>query len=273
MQDKIVPGVIAVIAIIALIFVVRFVIAPEEQPAAITDAPVAPQPSAVQRPEPQPPTTEPDTTAAINTPPAVPLPEEPSLVPPPLELENSDPQILLAVADFAPELGQWLLPDEQIRKWVLTVDLMADGKLPKRYRPVDYPMDKFAVEQQGTDTVAAEGNYARMNAIVGTLSTIDPKRLAGYYREWLPLLEKAYREQGKPDTFDQRFRQTISQILGAEQLSDEPALKRPSVLYRYADETLEEASDVDKLLWRMGHENSEQLQNFLRELRYELDNS
>lgn len=82
------------------------------------------------------------------------------------------------------------------------------------------------------------------------------------YREWLPILEKAYSEQGKPDTFDQRARQTISQVLGAEQLSDTPALTRPSVLYRYADETLEQASDVDKLLWRMGPENSAQLQDF-----------
>lgn len=205
--------------------------------------------------------------------PEPPPPEEtlPPVVEPPPELENSDTLVLEAVTDFAPTLSKWLIPDEQVRKWVLTIDLMADGKLPKRYRPVDYPMDKFKVNVQDEEKLASEDNYARMDKMVDTLTTIDPKLLARYYKEWLPLLETAYREQGKPGTFDQRFKQSISQLLATEALSEQPELIQPSVLYRYKDKARENASDIEKLVWRIGPDNTEKLQVFLRELRYHID--
>ena len=64
-----------------------------------------------------------------------PFVDEAPLVAPPVSLEGSDVQVKEAVLDFAPAMASWLLPDQQIRKWVLLVDLMAEGKLPRRYRP------------------------------------------------------------------------------------------------------------------------------------------
>ena len=188
----------------------------------------------------------------------------------PAALENSDPQVLLAVADFSPLLAQWLLPEEQLRKWVLAVDKVANGKLPKRYRPIDYPMSKFAIENGADEAVLSDKNYPRMNDLIAATITIDPQLLARYYQNWLPILEKAYDEQGRSDSFDQRFLQAISQILAASPLTEEPMLVRPSVLYRYADSDQENASDVEKLLWRMGPDNAEKVQNFLREFRNQL---
>ncbi|MEE8056487.1 MAG: DUF3014 domain-containing protein [Pseudomonadales bacterium] len=270
MQDKIIPAVITVMAIIALIFIVKYIIVPAPSSKILEEsAPL--QTTQIVRETPSPESAEPEHSA-----PPKPLPiaekplNEPAILPPPPSLEDSDTQVLLAVADFAPALIQWLIPEQQIRKWVLAIDLMADGKLPKRYRPVDYPMDKFVVEQQGLDTVAAADNHPRMNAIISTLTSIKPSQLVQYYRQWSPLLEKAYREQGKPDTFNQRLQQAINHVLAAKPLSDNPALTRPSVLYRYRDESFELATDIDKLLWRMGPENSARLQNFLRELHFQL---
>lgn len=217
----------------------------------------------VTEPDPEPVSIEPE----IVEPPA----PEIIVVAPPVSVDNSDSQVHLALADFAPKLSTWLLPDEQIRKWVLTIDLMADGKLPKRYRPVDYPMPQFATAKENSDTVLSENNYARMNEIINTITAIDPELLARYYQEWLPTLEQAFREQGKSSTFDQRFKQTMSQVLAANNLQEEPTLIRPKVLYQYEDKRLEAASDIDKLLWRMGPENSEKLQAFLREFRAQLD--
>ena len=147
---------------------------------------------------------------------------------------------------------------------------MADGKLPKRYRPIDYPMAKFKTEASGIDEVTAEENYQRMTLLINTVTSIEASTLARYYQEWLPLLEKAYREQGKPDTFNQRFMQTISQVLAVNNLEQQPALIRPSVLYQFENPEYEDATDVEKLLWRMGPDNAEELQGFLRELRYQL---
>ncbi|MGK0500182.1 MAG: hypothetical protein ACJAYG_001829 [Oceanicoccus sp.] len=194
-----------------------------------------------------------------------------NIVSPPAELQDSDSQVLLAVAGLAPELSTWLLPDEQIRKWVLAIDLVADGNLPKRYRPLDYPMDKFSTDSSGAGDVADQKNFARMDVLINTLAAIDSKTLADYYQSWLPILEKAYREQGKPGNFDQRLRQAISQVLAASPADQQQPLIRPSVLYKYEDDVLESASDVEKILWRTGANNTEKLQNLMREFRMELN--
>lgn len=205
------------------------------------------------------------------------LPAEPEQPPPPpiteapYALENSDSTVLLAAAQLSSTVGQWLLPEQQIRKWVLTTDLIADGKLPRRYRPVDYPIGKFATEKDGENIVASDANFDRATQLINTVASIDTQLLARYYNEWSPLLEKAYREQGKPGTFDQRLQQTISQIMAVGPPPEKAVLERTSVLYTYKDEKLEQASDIEKLLWRMGPENSEKLQSFLRDLRNQLD--
>ena len=206
-----------------------------------------------------------------DTPAAVPGVDAPAL------LDDSDASVLQAVGEFGPALSKWLLPEQQIRKWVLAVDLVADGKLPKRYRPIDYPMPAFKASGTAANRTADPANYQRFSALVNSLSAIDTALLARYYREWLPLLERAYQEQGKADTFNDRLRQAIGQVLSASPLPTDPeslasqTLEQPSVLYRYEDPRLESASEIEKLLWRMGEDNSTTLQMFLRDLRYQLD--
>lgn len=271
MQLKIVPAISVAVIVIAVIFVTIFLFAPE--PPSPFVAPSTKVETTQLSPEPIVSTPMHATSSAEPTPipSAEPATPEAAIVAAPLALEESDAQVLLAAADFAPKLAQWLIPEQQIRKWILAIDLMADGKLPMRYRPLDYPMAAFAISPQEGDTIASENNYRRMTGIISVISSIDARQLARYYRQWSPILEKAYREQGKPDKFDQRLRQAISQVLASDALSGNPPLARPSVLYRYADESLEDASDIDKLLWRMGTDNSLELQQFIRELRYQLD--
>jgi len=275
-------GIIAVI-IIALIIIIAWTQGPQQSaqdtpvtlPAAIVE-PVAPPPIPVPVAEIAPPVAE------IEQPlPALPaLPAEIVLAaPPPTTLQHSDSQVLLAVADFAPQLAQWLLPSDQLRKWVLTVDLMADGKLPSRYRPINYPLSPFQVERQNAQPVTpgqasgqpATANYSRLQGIIDVVLATEPTTLAEYYRQWLPLLEQAYRELGKKDSFDARFRRALDKALAAQPLAKRPSLIRPSVLYQYADKSLEDANDIEKLLWRMGADNGTKIQGFLRELRTRMD--
>lgn len=203
--------------------------------------------------------------------PEAPAPEPSRVeIPPPADLADSDSAVQSALKLLAPDLSQWFIPDEQIRKWVLTVDLVADGKLPKRYRPIDYPMDKFAVEKQGDTLVAADANYDRLTPLLDKVTAIDTALLAEYYVDWEPLLEKAWREQGKPGTFRDRLLTALSQILAVNPREEKAALERPSVFYRYKDNDLEDASDIEKLGWRMGEDNLLNLQAFARDLRQQI---
>jgi hypothetical protein len=249
--------------------------------------PSSPEPKNTPTPEPQ--------TVSRQPEPLIPAPasEEPTLptaaeiieqapepLPPiveaPQALDNSDSVVLSAIMDINPTLAQWFIPNEQIRKWILTIDLIADGKLPRRYRPVDYPVEKFIITQNDNEhladeTLMSEDNYARMQLLIDNIISIEPAKLARYYQQWLPILETAYQELGKKDQLDQRINLAISQILLAEPLTEQPQLERPSVLYRFTDESLESANDVEKILWRMGPQNSENIQGFLRELRFHLE--
>ncbi|ARN72761.1 DUF3014 domain-containing protein [Oceanicoccus sagamiensis] len=272
MTNKTMPGMILGTMAVVIIAAVIFVYNTNQDNTAIEVVPVTKAPVVREpvKPTPQPlPDPSPVAPPEVLTPTEA-APELPAIVNAPITLDNSDASVLMAARDLTPTLTKWLLPKEQIRKWVLAVDLMADGKLPKRYRPVDYPMAKFKTQASGLDEVTSDENYQRMNAMIETVTSIDQATLVRYYQEWLPLLEKAYREQGKPDTFNQRFLQTISQVLAVSPLEQQPALTRPSVLYQFESQEYESATDVEKLLWRMGPDNAEALQAFLRELRYQL---
>ena len=116
----------------------------------------------------------------------------------------------------------------------------------------------------------APSNYNRAKPLLDAVMAIPPEKLADYYYNWLPLLEKAYRELGKKDSFDTRFKQAIDKVLAVKNLPAEPELKLPSVMYQYQDKSLEEASDLDKLMWRLGFENTSKIQQYLRDLKSRL---
>jgi PHD/YefM family antitoxin component YafN of YafNO toxin-antitoxin module len=93
---------------------------------------------------------------------------------------------------------------------------------------------------------------------------------AAYYRAWKPLLEKAYRELGGKGTFQQRLHAALDRVEAVHSLTAQPELVQPVVYYKYADPTLESASDVEKLMWRLGPRNTQKVQDYLHRLEPEL---
>ena len=234
--------------------------APTPQTITTPEPVVAPQPIERYAPEPEE-WAEPD---PVQEP--IAEPESP-LLPPPTDLENSDPQVHSLVKILAPEFTQWLLPQQQIRKWVATVDMMAEGRYPRKYPAIDFPLGKFTVEKQGDSVQQAESNFKRADLLVGALTKIDPQQLANYYQQWQPILDKAYKEQGKRDQFTDRLDAAIETIIALEPLPENAELKQPHVFYTYADPALEQRSDLEKLVWRLGPENQKALQAYLKELK------
>jgi len=203
--------------------------------------------------------------------PTITTPSQKPIVAAPATIESSDAQVKLAVADLAPAMAAWLVPDQQLRKWVLAIDIMADGDVPKSYRPLAYPLARFEPEVRGLEPdqqfLLKVESYKRSDLLVNAVVAIDVDHLAHYYQAWSPLLEKAYQEQGKKGTFNQRLRAALQHVIDVKPLTAPPMLKkRGGVIYLYADDKLEAASDVEKMLWRMGPENSLKIQDYLRQL-------
>ncbi|CAH0992788.1 hypothetical protein SIN8267_02925 [Sinobacterium norvegicum] len=193
-------------------------------------------------------------------------PALPPITPPPVALDNSDVTVLEAVADLSPSLGKWLIPQEQLRKWVLAIDNIANDSLPGKYSPVSYHMDGFAVSGDAdTGFQMSEANFNRADKLINAVTAMDPQTVARYYQSWLPMLEEAYRELGKPGTFADSFDRASERLMAVQGLQQPAELDRPVVFYTYDDKTLEDSGDIDKLMWRLGDYNREKVQAFLIE--------
>jgi hypothetical protein len=171
---------------------------------------------------------------------------------------------------MAARFSQWLTPEEQVRKWVMLVDQMADGKLPAKDRPLAYPMPAFAIRFENEKKLLDPSNYTRADALIDAFTAMPVQSLAAYYHAWKPLLEKAYRELGGKGTFEQRLHTALDRVEAVHSLTVQPELVQPVVYYKYTDETLESATDVEKLMWRLGPTNTRKVQDYLQKLEQEL---
>lgn len=268
-----------VVGILAVIVYLLMKPSPQEQPAPQPQTEESAQEVAVQPPEEpltgeikredQPP-ADPEPVPEVS--PAASAPVEPiaDIVQPPEAIDGSDTIVRKALLELSPTLAQWLVPEEQVRKWVLAVDKLAKGELVKRYRPLEYKMDKFKVKTYGDMSVLDDANYARYQPLIETLTALDPDVLAAYYQAWKPLLEQAYSQQGESGTFEDRLLIAIDKLLAVEPLPEKGLLIRPHVFYVYQDEALEKESDIEKMCWRMGEENTRALQQVAQEFRQKI---
>ncbi|MBQ0761209.1 MAG: hypothetical protein ACJAU3_000103 [Zhongshania sp.] len=185
---------------------------------------------------------------------------------PPVAIDGSDEQIRTAAATLSEPLATWLQPAEQVRKWVSVIDQLATYRFPSKHLPMTYDKEPFLAVKTESGFQNDPGNYQRWNGLVTTVTAVDPKNLAIYYKKWSPFLEGTYNELGNPQSFDNQLRTMIEHFLMVEAIPADAALKQPKVLYEYVDPALENADPLSKWMWRLGPENMKKLQDWLREL-------
>ncbi|HEY8939166.1 MAG TPA: DUF3014 domain-containing protein [Cellvibrio sp.] len=197
-------------------------------------------------------------------------------------LNESDSSVLAALQQLRGEgLLQLLVPQEVIRKFVLAVNNVAEGKVIHEYRPVTSPAPPFIAE---TFSVTVEGtaadqervspkNFQRYEPYVTTLALIDSDAAVAVYRRFYPLMEEAFRELGlKKPNFHSVLIAAIDNVLAAPDAQGDLLLVRPKVFYQYADPALEQLPPTHKLMLRMGPENARSVKASLRQLRARLVN-
>ena len=117
---------------------------------------------------------------------------------------------------------------------------------------------------------ALSQNEQRYTELVNAFVVVDPRTVGRYYREWQPLLERAYGELGKAGDFNTRMTLAIANVLRVKAPPSSPELTQPHVLYEYVEPALESQSSLEKAVWRLGEENRIALQTYLRELKFYL---
>jgi hypothetical protein len=271
-------AIIAALSLVGILFLVYLAMtfeSPEGTRTMDIEQPV-PRPAEPLRPVPLPETEPSDDGVQILPPAIVDTPSEPEPEPEPeLPLLNdSDSFVLSRLASM--ELGAILLrliaPDELIRKFVVYVDNVANDELPQ----LDYPVRPVEQDMQVREVddnlyVMEAAAHSRFDTLINTLISLDVNHAMRIYRSLLPLFREAYAELGYPDPdFDAVLIEAIDTVLNARIEEGPYQLIRPRVMYQFAEGSIESLTPVEKQLIRIGPENTDRLQQKLREYRRHL---
>jgi hypothetical protein len=194
-------------------------------------------------------------------------------------LDESDAFVRRATAALArhPEMARWLATDDLVRRFVAAVDNVAEGRSPRRHLEFLSPPGSFLVvgDVEGMDPLLADPiNDRRYDAVVSAIEAVDPDDSSRLYASLAPLLEEAYVDLGYPDaSFDDRLKDAAYELLATPILPDPPQLIPQVARFEYADPVLENLSDAQKHLLRMGPRNVDRLQRKLREMLRAIDPS
>lgn len=161
-----------------------------------------------------------------------------------------------------------LAEDQIVRKFVVFVENISRGEFPQTglpYKPlgVEMPVDSIDDNLFVMEEIAHE----RFDQVVDTLVAMDTDAAMSLYRILSPLFQQAYAEIGFRDSsFDGTLRDAINNVLQTSEIEGPYQLVKPSVMYLYADASIENLQEVHKQLIRMGPENTEKLKAKLREI-------
>ncbi len=271
-RDKsrpILPVALAVIAVLVIVGAVYWLLQrgqPEPEVAVLPSAPVAEAPApGISEPESEVGMSEEMEESAIPT-----EPTPPPVKLPPLDRSDADViDFLLDASDGG--FQEWLIQEHLIRKFVRAINALEEGKLVSQYRPFHDPQTPFTATANGEAWQINTENYGRYTPYLESLEQVGPERLANIYERYYPLLQQAYEELGvKKGDFKEVTIGALTRITKAPMPPQDATLARPSVTYRFSAAEFEQRSPVEKLLFRMGPENSQRLKKLAEDMLTEL---
>jgi hypothetical protein len=191
-----------------------------------------------------------------------------------VELDQSDGVLRELAGELSShqELGSWLKSKDLIRRFVAAVDNIANGLSPRPQIDFFTPKGAFRVKRKNGRYYADPAGYRRYNLVGNVFSSLDVTQTVELYRRAKPLIQEAYAELGYPDEdFDGALVEAIVEMLKVPVVQGDMPLERKVISYGIADPGLENLSEAQKYLLRMGPENTRKIQGKLRELSDALD--
>jgi len=184
---------------------------------------------------------------------------------PPLDSSDEVVKAGLLGLNWQPGLATLFASDELIRRFVVQVDNIAQGRIVPEQALFKGMKQDFRAKTVGQGYQLDAANYARYDRYLTLLESADPQAVAALFQRFYPLLQSAYEELGYPNAqFNQRVQQAIQVLLDSPEVADEPALSLPSVHYAFADNELEQKGLAHKQMVRLGQKNQQRLKQLLR---------
>ena len=169
--------------------------------------------------------------------------------------------------------------DDLPRRIVATADNLGRAQAPGNLWPVNPVGGRFQVDGPGDSGTVAAANATRYTAYVHLLDRVDLARAVMMYRQFYPLLQKAYEDIGYPQGyFNDRLVAVIDLLLATPEPAGAVAVhlppldasvqpSRPWVLYEFDDPQLQALSSGQKILLRLSTEDRKRIKARLTELR------
>ncbi|KZN39412.1 hypothetical protein N480_00855 [Pseudoalteromonas luteoviolacea S2607] len=186
-------------------------------------------------------------------------------------LDDSDTSVRDSVASYlSKQAMELLVTEDMVRRSVVFIDNLAQGKIAKKHFPVSKPADNFMVIED--DIIVTDPNsFERYTPYVNMLSSMSTAQLVRLYEQYKPLISEAYEEIGyNGSEFDYTLQEALGELLETPIPESSLPLIQESVTYKYAYAEWEQLSDAQKLFLRMGPENmkkaKKRLQAFQRAL-------
>jgi hypothetical protein len=187
---------------------------------------------------------------------------------PPLADSDAALSDALGQAAGAAAVKEYLLPENIIRRLVVTIDNLPRQKVSVEKRPTGAAPGSFIANGDELHATLDPQNFARYQPMVAVVGKLDMQQLAAVYVRFYPLFQEAYQDLGYPNGyFNDRLVQVIDTLLATPQPAGPIALVRPNVMYTFADPALESRPAGQKLLIRMGPDNAAVIKTKLTELR------
>jgi hypothetical protein len=166
-----------------------------------------------------------------------------------------------------PSWLQWLANKNLIRRLTAAVVNISEGKSPRKHLSFLGPQKPFtALKKEGSLFLDPQA-YDRYNLAAEIFSRLDAARTVGFFKELAPLFQEAYRELGYPQgEFQAVLIHAIKELLLAPVVEGDVRLKEAVLSYWMVDDSLEDLSEAQKHLLRMGPQNTRKIQKKLREM-------
>ena len=191
-----------------------------------------------------------------------------------ITLAGSDAVVREVVAALSsqPEVVTWLANEDLIRRFVASVHLIADGKSPRSQLDFLTPKARFSATERGESWVIDSKSYRRYDLVAQSFSGLDTEGMVRVFTELEPLIDEAHREIAPPGTtFRTKLRKAFAFLLTVPVIEGDVALEPKVISFAYKEGRLEELSEVEKQLLRMGPENVALIQGKIGDLAAALE--
>ena len=171
------------------------------------------------------------------------------------------------------EISDWGLPrlwidnDSLVARYAALIASVSRGELPRRQLGFLLPKGQFKVLRDGKKTFASPENYRRFDGFVDLIEQIPVGQLARLLREIDPLVRISLRQLGLSESPESILLGAFDRVLAAPKAPSRIELVQSTVVFEFADSTLELLPEFEKQLIRMGPRNLERLQNYIRKLK------